>query len=832
MAYLRPYRVAETSTTTGTGNITLAGAVTGYLAFSAELANSDTATIVIEAIDTAGRPTGEWEICDTAFTAPSTLSRGTFRDSSTGSRIDFAAGSKRVFAINPRDAVDLGSADLIGTLGVADGGTGATDAAGARANLSAAVLGANGDITSLTGLTGGIATADFVDFDIAAAATVTTGRIAWDADMETFHAGLSGAFPLHLGQDVIYLAKNDSGGSIAKGRGVMFAGVVGGSSKLEYTNAVSNGTVSHEYIMGLAAQTVANGDFGYVVEFGSVRGFDTTGANKTVPETWAIGDFLYFDPAYPGELTKVQPAAPAWHSPVAVVTTVSASNGSVFVRAKTGETLSELHDVRINGGGPANGQMLIYDATQARWENNTLTAGTGISVNNTAGAVTIANTAPDQTVSLTGAGTTSITGTYPSFTITSNDAFTGTVTSVGGTGTVNGLTLTGTVTGSGNLTLGGTLSNISLTTQVTGTLPVANGGTGATTLTANNVILGNGASAVQLVAPGASGNVLTSNGTTWTSAAAGASLTGVTQSVTPFETALGFEAGLNTTGINNTFVGYQAGKANTTGADNAAVGYAALDANTTGYRNVAFGTDALGANTTGYENTAVGRQALLANNVGYGNSAFGLHALIANTSGFRSSAFGFKALEVQTTGSSNCAFGNGAGPGITTGSNNILIGNSAGGYSFSGGLTTGSNNIIIGDQALPSSSTVNNEITIGNSSTTSARIFGDVKFLKSYTETVFAITDGATVNLDPNNGSIQTWTLDASRTPGQANWAAGQSITLMIDDGTARTITWTTLGVVWETNGGVAPTLATTGFTVIVLWKIGTTIYGARVGDA
>lgn len=56
--------------------------------------------------------------------------------------------------------------------------------------------------------------------------------------------------------------------------------------------------------------------------------------------------------------------------------------------------------------------------------------------------------------------------------------------------------------------------------------PVANGGTGATTLTANNVILGNGTSAVQFVAPGSSGNVLTSNGTTWqstTPAATGAS---------------------------------------------------------------------------------------------------------------------------------------------------------------------------------------------------------------------------------------------------------------------------------------------------------------------
>jgi hypothetical protein len=105
-----------------------------------------------------------------------------------------------------------------------------------------------------------------------------------------------------------------------------------------------------------------------------------------------------------------------------------------------------------------------------------------------------------------------------------------------------------TVTSSGNLTLGGTLANVDLTSQVTGTLPianggtgttsttfanlttnvtgtlpVANGGTGATTITANSVVLGNGTSAVQTVAPSTSGNVLTSNGTTWESTAPAAS---------------------------------------------------------------------------------------------------------------------------------------------------------------------------------------------------------------------------------------------------------------------------------------------------------------------
>jgi hypothetical protein len=50
-----------------------------------------------------------------------------------------------------------------------------------------------------------------------------------------------------------------------------------------------------------------------------------------------------------------------------------------------------------------------------------------------------------------------------------------------------------------------------------GTLPASSGGTGATTLTLNNVILGNGTSPVNFVAPGASGNILSSDGTTWVS---------------------------------------------------------------------------------------------------------------------------------------------------------------------------------------------------------------------------------------------------------------------------------------------------------------------------
>jgi hypothetical protein len=120
--------------------------------------------------------------------------------------------------------------------------------------------------------------------------------------------------------------------------------------------------------------------------------------------------------------------------------------------------------------------------------------------------------------------------------------------------------------------------------------------------------------------------------------------------------------------------------------------------------------------------------------------------------------------------------------------------------------------------------------TLTNKTLTSPTVTGAV-LNDGYTEEVFPVT-GTTPALSPTNGSIQTWALSGSSTPTQGDWDAGQSITLMVDDGSASTINWATLAVEWKTDGGSAPTLNTTDFTVIALWKVGTTIYGARVGDA
>lgn len=101
------------------------------------------------------------------------------------------------------------------------------------------------------------------------------------------------------------------------------------------------------------------------------------------------------------------------------------------------------------------------------------------------------------------------------------------------------------------------------------------------------------------------------------------------------------------------------------------------------------------------------------------------------------------------------------------------------------------------------------------------------KTLGDLSETVYTITDGASVDLNPANGPLQLWTLGANRTATASSFAAGESMLLMVADGTAYTLTWPTM--TWV--GGTAPTLATSGYTVVELWKISTTLYGAHVGD-
>ena len=201
------------------------------------------------------------------------------------------------------------------------------------------------------------------------AVSTAPGTVYWTDDDATLNLVLEGNTEYQFGQQLDFHPKNTSGVQIDKGMAVMATGVLGASNKLTCARAVADGSVLPQYMLGIATQNIANNAFGYVAWFGSVRGFNTTGANKTVPEVWADGDILYFDPVYPGELTKVEPVAPNLDLPIAIITN-AANNGAVFVRMSTGEKMDQLHDVEITTP-QVNRELLQYDSVAGYWKNIT-----------------------------------------------------------------------------------------------------------------------------------------------------------------------------------------------------------------------------------------------------------------------------------------------------------------------------------------------------------------------------------------------------------------------------------------------------------------------------
>jgi len=174
----------------------------------------------------------------------------------------------------------------------------------------------------------------------------------------------------------------------------------------------------------------------------------------------------------------------------------------------------------------------------------------------------------------------------------------------------------------------------------------------------------------------------------------------------------------NVSGQNNTAIGYNALNSSTSWF-NVAIGGSALQALTTGGTNVALGVLAMRSATTADSAVAIGYNAAGATTTGGYFVAIGAGALGANiTGGSDTVAIGYAALNQATATSATTAVGSGAGYALTTGTQNTYLGRIA------DGVTTGSNNMMLGYSATASSTTVSNEITLGNSSITRFRIPG------------------------------------------------------------------------------------------------------------
>ena len=240
---------------------------------------------------------------------------------------------------------------------------------------------------------------------------------------------------------VIAQVRNETGATLSKGTVVYISGASGNKATVSKAIATADSTSAQTF--GVIFADISNNNNGYAILSGDISGLDTS--------AYTAGTQLYLSSSTSGGYTSTKQYAPNHLVYIGVVTRSHVNQGSIEVRIQNGYEMDELHNVSAQS--PSNGQTLIYNASTSLWEKANLTAGTAISVTNGAGSITVANTgvtsavagtgisvsgstgavtitnsAPDQTVALTGAGTTSISGTYPNFTITSNDAYTGTVT--------------------------------------------------------------------------------------------------------------------------------------------------------------------------------------------------------------------------------------------------------------------------------------------------------------------------------------------------------------------------------------------------------------------
>lgn len=102
MAHIIADRVKETSTTTGTGALTLAGAMTGFKTFASRCAVGDTVYYGIQSVDGTGSPTADWEVGLGTYSGANTLTRTTpIASSNADAAVSFAAGTKQVFITMP-----------------------------------------------------------------------------------------------------------------------------------------------------------------------------------------------------------------------------------------------------------------------------------------------------------------------------------------------------------------------------------------------------------------------------------------------------------------------------------------------------------------------------------------------------------------------------------------------------------------------------------------------------------------------------------------------------------------------------------------------------------
>jgi hypothetical protein len=142
------------------------------------------------------------------------------------------------------------------------------------------------------------------------------GKIYYDSTADTLNFVHKNAIQ-QIGEEIYIQITNNTGAIIQEGALVAFS-VAG----VQLFNA--NGSIPPSYFLGMATHEIPIGARGRLTQFGRVNGLDTSGYTDRA--------ILYADPAVLGGVTTVKPTAPNTVLTIGAVTSVSTTNGQIFVR--------------------------------------------------------------------------------------------------------------------------------------------------------------------------------------------------------------------------------------------------------------------------------------------------------------------------------------------------------------------------------------------------------------------------------------------------------------------------------------------------------------------